>query len=37
MKPLLCDCAASRLVQRAGAIELVIWQVCSDVAQTARL
>jgi NADPH:quinone reductase-like Zn-dependent oxidoreductase len=36
MKPLLCDCAASRLVQRAGGIELVIWQVCSDVAQTVR-
>jgi len=37
MKPLLSDCAASRLVQRAGAIELVMWRLCSDVAQTVWL
>ena len=37
MKPLLSGCAASRLVQRAGAIELVIWRLCSDVAQTVWL
>ena len=37
MKPLLSDCAAPRLVQRAGAIELVIWRLCCDVAQTVRL
>ena len=37
MKPLVSDCAACRLVQRAGAIELVIWRLCCDVAQTVWL
>ena len=36
MKPSLSDCAAPRLVQRAGAIELVIRRLCCDVAQTVR-
>ena len=30
MKPLLSDCAASRLVQRAGAIEVRIWRLCLE-------
>ena len=31
------DCAACRLVQRAGAIELVIWRLCCDEVQTVCL
>ena len=30
----VADRAASRLVQRADAIELLIWRLCCEVAQT---